>query len=120
MRKILLGLARLVSLGVLAFVALIVVFLIRSDDPDLATEAPLISSGTAGTPIPAPTVDLPAGVRRFVIDPAASNAKYVVKETLRLIDATRRRRDLRHQRRDLPLGRRPLYRRRIDLQGRLA
>ena len=91
MRKILSATA---VLGVIAFAAVIGVFLLRSDDPGLATEAPLITSptGAAAALDVAPTgtaaVDLPAGVRRFVIDPSGSSAKYVVKENLRLIDTT--------------------------------
>ena len=100
----------------IAFVAVIGVFLLRSDDPDLATEAPLLPIPTAAaevtpttaadvtrttaadvtpttaaptvTPTGTATLDLPARVRRFVIDPSGSSAKYVVKENLRLIETT--------------------------------
>ncbi len=87
MRKILLATA---LLGVIAFVAVIGVFLLRSDNANLATEAPAISTDTeaAGGDAAVPPVELPAGVRRFVIDPSGSSAKYVVKENLRLIDTT--------------------------------
>src|SRR5690606_33056835 len=68
--------------------------LIRSDDPNLATEAPLISS-TGGTGATGGNVDAAAigasgtasgaadGVRHFAIVPAESEAKYVVRESLR-------------------------------------
>ena len=107
----------------IAFVAVIGVFLLRSDDPDLATEAPLLPIPTAAddvtpttaadvtpttaadvtpttaadvaltavptvTPTGTATLDLPARVRHFVIDPSSSSAKYVVKENLRLIETT--------------------------------
>ncbi len=121
MRKILLSTA---VFFFIAFVAVIGVFLLRSDDPDLATEAPLLPIPTAAadvtpttaanvtpttaadvtpttaadvtpttaaptvTPTGTATLDLPARVRRFVIDPSGSSAKYVVKENLRLIETT--------------------------------
>ena len=88
MRKILLSTA---VFFFIAFVAVIGVFLLRSDDPDLATEAPLLPIPTTAadvTPTGTATLDLPARVRRFVIDPSGSSAKYVVKENLRLIETT--------------------------------
>lgn len=95
----------LVGLAIVALAAIVVIQLIRSDDPNLATEAPAIptagpsstaSSGALATatspaaaaPTTTPPIDLPEGVRRFVIDPAESSAKYVVMENLRLIDTT--------------------------------
>ena len=75
------GLVGAVALGV---VALIVVFALRSDDPNLKTEAPAISTSvgaSAGTPGTS-DANLPAGVLHFVVDPAGSEAKYVVREKL--------------------------------------
>ncbi len=95
----------------IAIVAVVVIQLLRSDNPNLATEAPLISTPSSG---PSPTVSastsgasgasgpsgatasdaasssasLPAGVHQFVIDPSQSSAKYVVEETLRGLDST--------------------------------
>ena len=128
MRKVLVGTP---VFFFIAFVAVIGVFLLRSDDPDLATEAPLLPIPTAAadvtpttaadvaltaaadvtpttaadvtpttaadvaltaaptvTPTGTATLDLPARVRRFVIDPSGSSAKYVVKENLRLVETT--------------------------------
>jgi polyisoprenoid-binding protein YceI len=84
----------------LAVVAVVAVQLLRSDDPDLATEAPEIgspaasgsdtaasgSTDAAADSTPAGNdgaVGLPDGVRRFVIVPEESEAKYVVRESLR-------------------------------------
>jgi polyisoprenoid-binding protein YceI len=92
-----------IALVVLAVAAVVVVTKLRSDDPNLATEAPAIpTSGAAAgggaavspTTVPATTQSSgsaaaqPANVQRFVIDPAQSSAKYVVQETLRGLDAT--------------------------------
>ncbi len=95
MKRVVVVLAGLLGLAVLAIGAIVVVQLVRSDDPNLATEAPPIPTATAGatataataarTPA-APTGTLPEGVLRFVIDPARSSAKYVVRETLRGLD----------------------------------
>ena len=78
----------LAGLVVLAIVALVAITLLRSDDPNLRTEAPAIPTTAApaqsGTdPSNATAPDLPSGVLRFVIDSAGSEAKYVVRETLR-------------------------------------
>ncbi len=80
---------------VLAAVAVAVVagvWLLRSDDPNLLTEAPAIpTSGPAGadvSPTTAAAANLPAGVRRFVVASGESSAKYVVEETLRGLPAT--------------------------------
>ncbi|HLG11737.1 MAG TPA: YceI family protein [Dehalococcoidia bacterium] len=80
---------------VLAAVAVAVVagvWLLRSDDPNLLTEAPAIpTSGPAGadvSPTTAAVSTLPAGVRRFVVASGESSAKYVVDETLRGLPAT--------------------------------
>ena len=89
----------------LALIALLVagaalVWTLRSDDPDLLTEAPAIptavpsASDESPTQEPEPTaetatgVDLPEGVRRFVVVPGDSSAKYVVEETLSGLPAT--------------------------------
>lgn len=87
----------LVALAIVAVVALVAIFLLRDDDPDLATEAPQIPTAAAGSQAPggsggtSPTAapansggsTSTAGAARFVIDPAQSTAKYVVSETLR-------------------------------------
>src|SRR3989304_5842707 len=90
-----------VALLGLAIAAVVAVWLLRSDDPNLLTSAPTITAGTA-TPAasataappppgrappppsapPAPAgfppaaVSLPAGVRRFVVVPQESLAKF--------------------------------------------
>lgn len=91
--------------GVLAAVAIVVVgaavvWTLRSDDPNLLTEAPAIPTvGPAAadvSPTEGPTdtaqtvadVDLPEGVRRFVVVSGDSSAKYVVEETLSELPAT--------------------------------
>lgn len=91
--------------AVLAVVVLLVagaalVWTLRSDDPDLLTEAPAIPTtapsdrGEASTQEPEATaeastvVDLPDGVRRFVVVRGDSSAKYVVEETLSGLPAT--------------------------------
>src|SRR3990170_4314679 len=86
-----------VALLGLAIAAVVAVWLLRSDDPNLLTSAPTITAGTA-TPAASATaapagvtpaaVSLPAGVRRFVVVPQESLAKFVVEETLRGLDAT--------------------------------
>ena len=85
---------------VLAAVALVVIQLLRSDDPNLATEAPQIATSTPGgtdatgaspstgaTGATAASTNSDAasadGVRHFVIDASQSEAKYVVRESLR-------------------------------------
>src|SRR3972149_11752645 len=80
----------------LAVVAVVAVWLLRSDDPNLLTAAPTITAGTATpgasataapsgvTPVPA---NLPAGVRRFILVPEEALAKFVVKKTLRRLGA---------------------------------
>src|SRR3990170_1463295 len=85
-----------VALLGLAIAAVVAVWLLRSDDPNLLTAAPTITAGTATpgasataapsgvTPVPA---NLPAGVRRFIVVPEESLAKFVVKETLRGLEA---------------------------------
>jgi polyisoprenoid-binding protein YceI len=65
-------------IAVVAVVVVAAVWLWRSDDPDLATQAPAIPTTTSEV-----AADAPAGVRKFVIEPAESSAKYVVEETLR-------------------------------------
>lgn len=79
----------LVAIGLLAVV---VIWMLRSDDPNLLTEAPAIPTsaptGADVSPTTAPAVSLPAGVHRFVVASGESSAKYVVEETLRGIPAT--------------------------------
>jgi len=96
------------AVGVIALVvvAAAVIWTLRSDDPDLLTEAPAIPTAAAGadeSPTETPdataeattgaatAVDLPEGVRRFVVvsgDSIATSAKYVVEETLSGLPAT--------------------------------
>jgi polyisoprenoid-binding protein YceI len=102
MKKPLLIAGGVAAVAALAIVALVVVQLLRSDDPNLATEAPLIATPTAaagsasggttgatGSPEATPSsndgasASVPAGVREFVIVSAESEAKYVVRESLR-------------------------------------
>ena len=104
MKKPLLIVGGVLGVVALAVVAIVVVQLLRSDDPNLATEAPLIaapttaagatsggSTGTGATGVaPTPSSNdgaaaeaLPEGVREFVIVSAESEAKYVVRESLR-------------------------------------
>ncbi|HLF72209.1 MAG TPA: YceI family protein [Dehalococcoidia bacterium] len=81
----------LVALGVIGVAALVVVFVLRSDDANLKTEAPAIPTASSGTPAASSTASssdasLPAGTLHFVIDATAGvplEVKYVVKETLR-------------------------------------
>jgi polyisoprenoid-binding protein YceI len=76
--------AGLVALGVLGVVALIVVFMLRSDDANLLTEAPAIPTSTGIDAPPSTSGATPSdGVFHFAIDQSGSQAKYVVKETLR-------------------------------------
>src|SRR5690606_19959148 len=84
----------LVGLVVIAIVAVVAIQLIRSDDPNLATEPPLITA-TGDTGATGGNVDAAAtgasgaasgaadGVRHFAIVSAESEAKYVVRESLR-------------------------------------
>jgi polyisoprenoid-binding protein YceI len=80
------------GLAVIAVAAVVGVWLLRSDDPNLLTEAPAIpTAGASGADV-APTATaaapLPEGVRRFVVASGESSAKYVVEETLRGLPAT--------------------------------
>lgn len=84
-----------IVLAVVAVAAVVVVWRLRSDDPNLLTEAPAIpTSAPAGidasptTAAAASSVSLPSGVRRFVVVSGESSAKYVVEETLRGLAAT--------------------------------
>ena len=89
------GSAGLLILGVVAVIA---VQLLRSDDPNLATEAPRISATAEGDGVASGAVGgaeatattsvgsaagAEAGTRQFVIVPEESEAKYVVRESLR-------------------------------------
>lgn len=93
MKKLPLIIGGVVGLIAFAVIAVVAIQLIRSDDPDLATEAPQIEQpGLDGSPAaatatppgePTPGPDTSDGVRRFVIVPEESEAKYVVRESLR-------------------------------------
>ena len=84
----------------LVVVGAVVVWTLRSDDPNLLTEAPAIPTEVAAgadvspTEVPADAAqnvsdaDLPEGVRRFVVAAGESSAKYVVEETLSGLPAT--------------------------------
>ena len=82
----------------LAAVAVAVIWTLRSDDPNLLTEAPAIPTATAAGLDESPTqepgtqtiaeLELPEGVRRFVVAAGDSSAKYVVEETLSGLPAT--------------------------------
>jgi hypothetical protein len=82
----------------LAAVAFAVIWTLRSDDPNLLTEAPAIPTATAAGLDESPTqepgtqtiaeLELPEGVRRFVVAAGDSSAKYVVEETLSGLPAT--------------------------------
>jgi polyisoprenoid-binding protein YceI len=100
MRKLVYLAGGLVALVAIVVVAAFVITRLRSDDPNLATEAPQLptaaagaavgttpASGTGGGTANPPQTPAP-GVLRFVIDPAQSSAKYVVQETLRGLEAT--------------------------------
>jgi polyisoprenoid-binding protein YceI len=95
------------GIGIVALivVAVAVVWTLRSDDPNLLTEAPAIPTTTSGVDA-APTASgggatpasteasaaadaaLPDGVRRFVVASGESSAKYVVEETLSGLPST--------------------------------
>ena len=89
-----------IALIAVVVVAAVVVTMLRSDDPNLATEAPQLPTSTNGsganaeagiggaTATPAAGGVAADGTLRFVIDPAQSSAKYVVQETLRGLEAT--------------------------------
>lgn len=83
-----------VALAAVLVVSVVAVQLLRSDDPNLATEAPRIATSTpegqavtgSDAPPATPAGDgaaMAAGVRHFVIVPEESEAKYVVRESLR-------------------------------------
>ncbi len=88
------------ALVVIVVVGAAIVWTLRSDDPNLLTEAPAIPTevpaGADVSPTGVPTetsqtvsdVDLPEGVRRFVVVSGDSSAKYVVEETLSGLPAT--------------------------------
>lgn len=105
-RWLMIGGGAIALIGI-AIVALVVIQLLRSDNPNLATEAPLINTpvsgasptasaassgasgatGTTGSDASASPGALPSGVRHFAIVAAESSAKYVVEETLRGLDS---------------------------------
>jgi polyisoprenoid-binding protein YceI len=92
-RKLVIGAVAVVALGVIGVAAAIGITMLRSDDPNLRTEAPAIPttgagldaapSATAGTTASGSGVTTSSGVFHFVIDQSGSEAKYVVRETLR-------------------------------------
>ena len=103
MRRLIKIAGGLAALLVIVVVAALVITKLRSDDPNLATEAPLLpTAAAANAPASSPAAATPAatsggsatnnpaapGTMRFVIDPAQSSAKYVVQETLRGLEAT--------------------------------
>jgi polyisoprenoid-binding protein YceI len=82
MRRLLILATTLLTIGAVGVGVLVVVTMLRSDDPDLLTSAPEIT--------PAPDVGNGGGattsadgIFHFVIDQASSEVKYVVRETLR-------------------------------------
>jgi polyisoprenoid-binding protein YceI len=81
-----------VGLVAVAIAAVVIIWTLRSDDPNLLTEAPAIPTTTSGgadvAPTAAASTNLPDGVRRFVVASGESSAKYVVEETLRGLPAT--------------------------------
>jgi polyisoprenoid-binding protein YceI len=92
-RRILIFGGGAIALVAVAIVAVIVVQLLRSDDPNLATEAPQITPGvTTSSNTPSTgggsNANSSDAVRKFVIVPAESSAKYVVQETLRGLEST--------------------------------
>jgi polyisoprenoid-binding protein YceI len=92
MKKPVVVVGAVIALAVVGVAAVIGVWLLRSDDPNLLTEAPAIPTATSGgadvAPTAAASTNLPAGVRRFVVASGESSAKYVVEETLRGLPAT--------------------------------
>jgi polyisoprenoid-binding protein YceI len=90
------------GLVVVVVVAGVVIWTLRSDDPKLLTEAPTIPTTAPSAVDESPTeeagaegdsqatskVDLPEGVRRFVVASGESSAKYVVEETLSGLPST--------------------------------
>ena len=93
MRKPIQIAAGVLGLALLAIVAIVVIQLLRDDDANLATQAPLIPTATPSNdsqPLPSPTTesnvsDVPDGVLHFVIDSSQSSAKYVVREKLAVL-----------------------------------
>lgn len=99
MRKLVYIAGGLVALTVVAVIALVVITKLRNDNPDLRTSAPEIPTATSGAsattqpsataavgatasqPTPVTGIPLPTTFK-FVIDPAGSEAKYVVREKL--------------------------------------
>jgi polyisoprenoid-binding protein YceI len=92
-----------IAVVALLVVGAAVVWTLRSDDPNLLTEAPAIPTAVPSGVDAAPTLeaesvdppsatstdsDLPDGVRRFVVVAGDSSAKYVVEETLSGLPAT--------------------------------
>jgi polyisoprenoid-binding protein YceI len=92
MKKPVVIVGAVIALAVVGVAAVSGVWLLRSDDPNLLTEAPAIPTATSGgadvAPTTAASTSLPTGVRRFVVASGESSAKYVVEETLRGLPAT--------------------------------
>ncbi len=81
MKRPLLLLASVLGVAVIAIGALVVVQALRSDDPDLVTEAPAIPTTQPGSTA-SPSASGTSGVVRFVVQKEGSSAKYVVREKL--------------------------------------
>jgi polyisoprenoid-binding protein YceI len=85
MKRFLIIFGAALALVVIGVTALLAIQLLRSDNPDLATEAPALP---ASATLPGPDTAPATGIFHFVIDPAQSSVKYVVKETLRGLETT--------------------------------
>lgn len=72
-----------VAAGVLAVVALVAITLLRSDEADLATQAPPLPTAASGSR-PAALSASGSGVLHFVVD-KGSKAKYVTREQLSVL-----------------------------------
>jgi polyisoprenoid-binding protein YceI len=84
-RRIVLVGSGVIVLAAVAVIALVVISLLRNDNPNLATDAPFIPVATNGvkrTGLPAAYSS--GGTLHFVID-SGSNAKYVAREQLALV-----------------------------------
>lgn len=78
------------GLAVVAYAAFVIYELLSSDDPNLATEAPVIpTSAASGADVGSGGGQHATGVQHFVVDSNQSLAKYVVKEDLNgVLDVT--------------------------------
>jgi polyisoprenoid-binding protein YceI len=95
-----------IGIVALIIIGVAVVWTLRSDDPNLLTEAPAIPTSVSGVDSAPPAASgaqatpdvteasgatdapLPDGVRRFVVSSGESSAKYVVEETLSGLPST--------------------------------